>query len=430
MNIELHHPNAYTRELSIDLPWEELSESFEAAVKRFGKRVKMPGFRMGKVPRKVLLRQYQPAIEADFVEDSIQTYYSQALKEQGLVPVNQGDVSDVHFQNGDHFSFKVTFEVEPQVKLPRLKKNSLKVKKTLYVTDAVDGEEAVADIRRAHVEVHTVEDGAVEGDFVIADLQELDPSGVAVIGRKLEKQYLQVGSGPGGGENRAKLEGLRGGQTARIEIPSRESLPPSRYEVQVINVERQILPEVDLEFVRRLDPGAEDVATWREDLARRIQASYDRRSQEAFERQLADALIDLSDPAYPPSMLESYLDHLVKELKSGDGRELDEKKVRQVNRPLAERNLRWYLVRKALIEQEGFQVTAAEVEGELEKRIESNPSQASKIRSYYRQPHHRSRLEDDLMEKKIFTHLNKFTQVQEEKIPTADLRRQESEEAS
>ena len=80
MDIQLKEINVYAREVTIDLPWEEIEQDFEKAVKNFSKRVKLPGFRPGKVPRKILMKQFQPSIEANFVEKSVNNYYLKALK--------------------------------------------------------------------------------------------------------------------------------------------------------------------------------------------------------------------------------------------------------------------------------------------------------------------------------------------------------------
>ena len=143
MDINLKELNSYSREVLIDLKWDEIEQDFIEATKKFSKRVKLPGFRPGKVPQKVLMKQFQPSIEADFIENSVNTYYLKALKEKEIVPVNMGSVSDVHFHHGEHFKFKVSFEVEPEIKLPRMKKNLLKAEKTLYITDDEDVDLAI-----------------------------------------------------------------------------------------------------------------------------------------------------------------------------------------------------------------------------------------------------------------------------------------------
>ena len=124
MNIEIKEPNSFAREVIVDMPWDEIKKDFEEAIKKFSLRVKLPGFRPGKVPRKVLMKQYQPSIEADFVENYVNTYYLKALQEKKINPVNMGSVSDVHFHYSEHLKFKVAFEIEPELILPKIKKTA------------------------------------------------------------------------------------------------------------------------------------------------------------------------------------------------------------------------------------------------------------------------------------------------------------------
>ena len=71
MDIKLKEINSYEKEIMINLLWDEIDHDFEKAIRKFSKRIKLPGFRPGKIPRKVLMNQFQPAIEADFIENSL-----------------------------------------------------------------------------------------------------------------------------------------------------------------------------------------------------------------------------------------------------------------------------------------------------------------------------------------------------------------------
>ena len=122
----------------------------------------------------IVMKNYQQVIEADFIEDSFQKFYFMALQKENLQPVNRADVKDLDFKHGEHLSFQTVFEIEPEIKLPTMKKNSLKVEKTNYVTDKTDVDLAIDEIRRTYAEVMPVEDGAVDGDYILADLQKLD----------------------------------------------------------------------------------------------------------------------------------------------------------------------------------------------------------------------------------------------------------------
>ena len=424
MDIQLKETSSYAREANIDLSWEEIAADFEQAIKQFSKRVKLPGFRPGKVPRKVLMKQFQPAIEADFVENSVNTYYLKALQEKEIIPINMGSVSDVHFHHGEHFKFKVAFEIEPDVTIPRMKRKSLKVEKTNYITDDEDIDMAIDEMRHGHAEVQTVEDGAQLDDYVICDLQEIDISGVPIIGKKLETRYIKLGQIPFDGDNQKKLEGIKPGEKTQVSVPMDEKGSTSTFELSVQNVERQILPEVDEDFIKMADPEAENVADYRERIKDRLGKAYDQRSEKASDEQLTDAMINHVNPEFPPSMAESYLGHMVEDVMKKNPAATDKEKIKEIYQPVAERNLKWYLIRNTIIKNEKYEITKEDVQADIDQRKEANPKEAKELEKYFKKPSNRSRLEDDLMEKKVLAYLKNFTKIKEVKMNTKDLRKQ------
>jgi trigger factor len=424
VDIQLKETSSYAREADIDLAWEEIAADFEQAIKQFSKRVKLPGFRPGKVPRKVLMKQFQPAIEADFVENSVNTYYLKALQEKEIIPINMGSVSDVHFHHGEHFKFKVAFEIEPDVTIPKMKRKSLKVEKTNYITDDEDIDMAIDEMRHGHAEVQTVEDGAQLDDYVICDLQEIDISGVPIIGKKLETRYIKLGQIPFDGDNQKKLEGIKPGEKTQVSVPMDEKGSTSTFELSVQNVERQILPEVDEDFIKMADPEAENVADYRERIKDRLGKAYDQRSEKASDEQLTDAMINHVNPEFPPSMAESYLGHMVEDVMKNNPAATDKEKIKEIYQPVAERNLKWYLIRNTIIKNEKYEITKEDVQADIDQRKEANPKEAKELEKYFKKPSNRSRLEDDLMEKKVLAYLKNFTKIKEVKMNTKDLRKQ------
>ena len=423
MDIKLKEINSYGREFMIDLPWNEIEQDFDKAIRKFSKRVKLPGFRPGKIPRKVLMNQFKPSIEADFIENSVNNYYLKALKEKEIVPVNMGSVSDVNFNHGEHFNFKVTFEVEPQIKLPRMKKNLLKVEKTKYVCDDDDIDLAIEEVRNGHAEVKTIEDGAQSGDFVICDLQEVDNTGVPIIGKKLETRYVKVGEPPFDNENEKKLLGVKPNDLVKVMVPIDENNSLSNFELSVKNVERQILPELNDEFVKLADPKSKDISEYREKVKENLDKAYANRSDEAFNQNICDAMIEKINPEFPPSMAESYLKHIIEDI-SKNNSEMDKDKAKEIYKPMAERNLKWYLIRSAIIQSQSFEISKEDISNEIEDRKKINPDHAKDIDNYFKKPSNRSRLSDDLMEKKILAYLKEFAKIKEVKLATKDLRKQ------
>ena len=423
MDIKLKEINSYGREFMIDLPWNEIEQDFDKAIRKFSKRVKLPGFRPGKIPRKVLMNQFKPSIEADFIENSVNNYYLKALKEKEIVPVNMGSVSDVNFNYGEHFKFKVTFEVEPQIKLPRMKKNLLKVEKTKYVCDDDDIDLAIEEVRNGHAEVKTIEDGAQSGDFVICDLQEVDNTGVPIIGKKLETRYVKVGQPPFDNENEKKLLGVKPNDSVKVMVPIDENNSLSNFELSVKNVERQILPELNDEFVKLADPKSKDISEYREKVKENLDKAYANRSDEAFNQNICDAMIEKINPEFPPSMAESYLKHIIEDI-SKNNSEMDQDKAKEIYKPVAERNLKWYLIRNAIIQSQSFEISKEDILKEIEDRKNINLDHAKDIDNYFKKPSNRSRLSDDLMEKKILAYLKEFAKIKEVKLATKDLRKQ------
>ena len=428
MKVDIDKVNKYTREFHVDIPWTELKNDFNVSLKKFNKKIKMPGFRPGKVPRERLLQQFQPNIEADFMEDNFQKYYLMAVQQENTIPVNKAEISDVHFHMNEHFTFKAQFEIEPDNTLPRFKKNMLNVQKTKYIHDEQDIEDAINQLRKSHAHIQTIDDGAMEGDFIICTLQKLDESGMPIIGKKYEKQYLKVGDGSFTDDQKERLIGLKTDEKTRLELPINKEGDRTNYELTVNNVEREILPNLDDDFVKLVNPELFSLDDLRGDVEKKIQANFEERSQTTFDKDLTDALINISNPDFAPSMVENYLDNFVEDLKKQNNDEpIDEAKVRDQYKPLAERNLKWHSLRKLIIEQEGISPTKEDIEAEVEKLINRSPASEKEIRKYYKKPSNRDRLGEDIVEKKILEYLKQFAKVKEVEVKTKDIRGQNHE---
>ena len=426
MKIKIKKENEYTRELEIDIPWTELESDFDDTIKKFSKQVKMPGFRSGKIPRDRLLSQFQPNIEAEFMDANFQKYYLMAIQQERLIPVNKAEIKDVQFRMNEHFTFSATFEIEPELSLPKFKKRMLSVQRTTYIHDEQDIEDAIMQLRKSQATMTTVEEGAIEGDYLICALQKLDESGVPIIGKKFEKQYLRVGKGSFTDDQKDKMIGLKPGDTTRLRLPVNEDGEDADYELTVDNVEREILPKLNEEFFQRVNPELDSEETLRKDVEKKIQENFEERSKTAYERDIADALIAKVNPSVAPSMVENYLTNLVEDVKKqNNGEPMDEAKVREHYTPVAERNMKWYLIRNKLIESQSLEVSKESIEEEIQRLVDRSPQSEKEIIKFYKKPSNRKHLEDDLMEKIILEFLEQFAKVKEVEVSTKDLRGKE-----
>jgi trigger factor len=372
------------------------------------------------------MQQFQANIEAEFMENNFQKYYLMVVQQEELLPVNKAEISDVHFHMNEHFSFKAVFEIEPEMVIPKLKRNSLSVQRTIYIHDEHDIEDAIMQLRKSHSTIATVEDGAIEGDYLICTLQKLDESGVPIIGKKFEKQYLRVGKGSFTDNQKEKLIGLKPGDSNRVILPVNQEGENAEYELTVGNVEREILPEINEEFLKRINPDLDSIDALTSDVEKKIKANFEERSRTAYERDLSDALIDLASPSFAPSMVENYLANLTEDVKKQNkGEPMDDEKVREHYTPVAERNVKWYSLRNKLIETQDIAASKENVEDYIEKLVERTPQSEKEIRKFYKKPSNRKRVEDDLVEKKILEYLEQFAKVKEVEVYTKDLRGQD-----
>ena len=424
MKINVKNINDYTKEVELDVPWTTIEPDFESTIKKFSKKVKLPGFRPGKIPRDRLMQQFQPNIEAQFMDDNIHKYYLLALQEEKIVPVNQAEIRDVQFQLGEHFSFTAKFEVEPDFKFPKFKNNMFKVQKNKFIPDEQDITDGINQLRRSHARIETVEDGAQEKDFILCDLQKLDESGVAIIGKKFEKQMLKVGDGSFTDDQTNKLIGLKPGESSKLDLPDNEDKTiKNPYELTVVKVEREVLPELNDDFVKMVNPELKSLDELNNDVLEKINENFAERSRQSFEKEVSDALIDKIGFETPPSMVNNYLNNILEDVKKqNNGEKIDEQKVLETYRPSAERNLKWYLIRKKLIDQEQLSFSKSDIDAEVESLISRTPQSEKEIRRFYKKPSNRQRIEDDLTEKKILEYLTQFAKIKEVEVNTKDIR--------
>ena len=424
MKIDVKNINDYTKEVKLDIPWSTLEPDFNTTLKNFSKKVKLPGFRPGKIPRDRLMQQFQPNIEAQFMDDNIHKYYLTALQEQKIVPVNQAEIRDVNFKMGEHFSFTAKFEVEPDFKLPKFKNNMFKVQKNKFIPDDQDIDDAIDQLRRSHARIETVEDGAKEKDFILCDLQKLDESGVPIIGKKFEKQMLKVGDGSFTDDQKDRLIGLKPGDTSKLDLPDGEDKTiKNPYDLNVVKVEREVLPEINDDFVRLINPDLKSIDDLNNDVLDKINQNFEERSRQTFEKDLSDALIEKIGVETPPSMVNNYLNNILEDVKKqNNGEKIDEEKVLETYRPSAERNLKWYLIRKKIIDQEQISIGRSDIDAEIENLVSRTPNSEKEIRRFYKKPNNRQKIEDDITEKKILEYLTQFAKIKEVEVNTKDIR--------
>ena len=105
------------REISVEVPAEEVTRETEALVAKYQKVARLPGFRAGHVPPSIIRQRFKEDLKSDVVESLVPRYFRKEAEKQGLVPVSQPRVTDLHIHEGEPLRFKASFEIMPEIKV-------------------------------------------------------------------------------------------------------------------------------------------------------------------------------------------------------------------------------------------------------------------------------------------------------------------------
>ena len=419
LKIKSKKVNEFTYELSIVAKWKDIQADFELCKKKIAKDIKVPGFRKGKIPDHILMSQYLGQIEMNFVQDFSEKYYILALQKEELNPINQAALKDIDFAYEKDFSFKSEFEIEPPLSVPKLKKNMVTVEKTNFISNEKEIEDTVNNILNSQSKTEKIEEGSSEGDFIIADFQEVDESGIAIIGKK-EKKYIAIGQEPFINNNKELLLNKKVGDTVKMNVDLGSG--SKEYSIAIESMQRRVPPELNEEFVKTMDPNCKSVEEWKGNIEKSISLEYEKKSEELFNSAIIDQFIKLVDPILPLSMLDSYLANIVKEVKTNENMQnVEDDKIKEEYKLFAENNLKWYLLRKAMIKDLDISIDKKAIDNFIKEAIEKNDSQKAEIERFYKKESNKSKLADDLLDQQILDMLKEHSKVKEKDTNTADL---------
>ena len=421
---ELTDINTFTRRLTVEVPWEELEDEYRAFLQKFTRKIKLPGFRRGKVPPRIVRRQYGNLAEAEFAEGIVQEYYQTSVADSGREPISQATIRGVHFHEGEALRFEATFEVEPEVSLPAYHKG-MKFQQIFIDSDDEDVSRAIEEFRIQQAQLQTVEGGIEEDHFVMLDLQEVDENGTPIIGRKMENQNVHLSpNGPFGGENLASLRGARMGDIRRV-ILTDESGTPTHFEVTIRQVSKRLLPDIDDIFAREADAKADNVDQLKENISRRIKASFERQGNKNLTHEIADHFVRNAQLEVPTSMFDNYIDNLIADMEREgyEGASMERTEVVERHKASVNWNIKWYLLRKRLIKEEEITVDDAAVVQRIEGLVTQDEDQAQQIKNFYRRPENRRTLREDILSDRLFDQLKSYAKIKIIHKPSSELRK-------
>ncbi|MFO7261327.1 MAG: trigger factor [bacterium] len=405
LKIAVEEPRAWARRLTITVPAERVERARGEVARRLAQRLKLPGFRKGKVPTHVVERRYGPAIDSETVERVVGDAYREALQVQGLEPITQGSVEEVDYRPGADLTFRVAFEIKPQIQLERLGGFRL-VRPRPEIRDE-DVDRVIERLRMEHAVWRPVEDAApVDGDAVEVELTELDRPEP-----KPERYRLVLGQGQAVPEVEALIRGLKPGEEVEGAVPvTRDGeTREEAVRVRLLAVRRPELPALDDAWARSVGD-FEDLAALRARIREDLQRDADAAAERELRRELIDRIIEANPFEVPDAMVEQYLDGILRPREGVDPQQLAE--LRQAARPAAEQAIRRTLVVDRVAKMEGLEATPAEVDARVEEIASRVGRPVEEVRREFVRSGRLEALADEITEEKVFEYLKSLSTVE------------------
>ena len=307
MQVSVEAGEGLERTLKIQIPTETVETQVESRLRSMLPRVKIDGFRPGKVPMKIVRQHYGDQVFQEVAGELIQNSFRDALTQENLSPAGEPSIATDGIKQGQPLEYTATFEVYPDVELAPAAGMKLE-KITSEVTDA-DVDKMVETLRKQRSTWNEVERAAGDDDRVTIDFKGT-VGGEAFDGGSAENVPVVLGSGamiPGFEE---QLQGLKAGDetTFKVGFPDdykAEHLAgkEAEFAVTVKTVEESSLPAVDEEFARAF--GVEDGSTdkLREDIRGNMERELNNRLRNELKNAVMDKLIEQNPIEVPAALV-------------------------------------------------------------------------------------------------------------------------------
>lgn len=372
MKSTVEHLNPTRVKLSVEVPFDELKPHFDKAYGALAGTVRIPGFRPGKVPSKILdARLGRGTILSEVVNDAVPAKYGQAVTEANLNPLGQPEIEVTRIDDGDTLAFTAEVDVRPEIVLPSIESIEVQVD-DVEVTEA-DIDEQVDVLRERFAAVTPVERAAIDGDSVNIDLRAV-VDGQDLPDASTDGLTYKIGTGDLVDGLDTALVDLSAGETANFTtalVAGEHAGQEAEVTVTLNGVSERTLPEVDDDFAQ-LASEFDTVAEMRDDLVERVRRVKNLTQGSQARDKVLEALLEATDIPAPAGIVQSEyearqhdavhsFDHDEAQLNSyleGEGQTRDEFDAE--TRTAAEQAVRTQLLLDALAESQGVGVSQEE----------------------------------------------------------------------
>ena len=418
MSLQVEKLENNTAKLTIEVPAEEVEKAIESAYQKSKSKFSIPGFRKGKVPRKMIEKMYGVGV---FYEDAVNSMipgaYADAATESELEIVAQPEIDIVQIEAGKPFIFTAEVVLKPEVELGKYKGIEVEAKDTTVTDEEVDAE--LAKVQEQNSRLVAADDKEVEnGDQVTIDFEGF-VDGVAFEGGKGEDYPLTIGSHSFIDTFEDQLVGKKVGDEVEVNVTFPEEYhaeelkgKPAMFKVKVNEIKEKVLPELDDDFAQDVSD-FDTLAEYKDDLKKTI---AERKANEAKAKKEDEAIakiIESSKMDIPEAMVNTQVNRMLEDFAQRlqmQGLSVEQyfqytgvtaEKIIEDMKPEAVKRIQSRLVLEAVVKAEGLTASEEEFQDELNKMAEQYKMEIEKVKEFMGEYEEKQIKEDIAIQKAV-----------------------------
>jgi trigger factor len=373
--------------LKVEVPKEKVDEEFSLAFRRLVKDTEVPGFRKGRIPRKIFEKRFgKEIIQEETIKGLYPQIYKEIVKEHKLIPIVDPKLQVIQLSEGKPLVLKIDLITRPETKLGKYKGIKVKSEKIKVSEDEVTT--VLKQLQLQHAEYVSVgeEREARKGDWIILDWQAFY-KGEKLSGKRGENDAFQLGSSALPSSFSQGLIGLKSGSRKELEV----KFPPQHsqrdfagrkitFKIIVKEVKEKILPPLDDEFAKDLK--FDNLKSLREHIEKSLKQAKENQERKRLKEEILKKVIKDTQIQVPLSLEKRNVEERIKKLehdlkKQGYSLEdylkegkLSEEKLRERVRSAVREEFKTFFVLEAIAEEENIQVSEEELKERLKLIME------------------------------------------------------------
>jgi trigger factor len=378
------------REISVEVPADEVARETETIVQKYQKMARLPGFRRGHVPASIIRQRFKEDLKSDVVEALVPRYFRKEAERLGMIPVSQPRVTDLHIHDGEPLKFKASFEIMPEIKVEGYKE--LRAEHPQIEVKDEEVEEALNNVREQHATFTAIEGSTLgDGDFAQASMdgrpkggdgksKDADSKDETAKPVHMDEVLIEIGGKNTVPEFSANLRGASAGETREFEVVYPEDNQDQRlagktfvYTVHVKGIKQKSLPELNDEFAKQLGEFA-DLAAVRKQIRDNMEHERKHTAEREAKDKLVAELVKRNEFEVPESLIDRQIDLRLERglralaaqgMKMEDMKKMDLPRLRAGQRDQAVQDVKSSLLLERVAELEGINVSDDELNHEL-----------------------------------------------------------------